>query len=118
MATYSKQKLSGSTDGLGILLNGTSGSGATTIHTAVSGTSDWDEIYIYATNNDSSVCLLTIEFGGVSSPKDQIVLGLESQSGLILVLPGLILQNGAVLKGYGGVASKISIFGFVNRITT
>ena len=50
MATYSKQLLSGSTNGKGIKIANTS----TTVHTAVAGTSDIDEIWLYAVNSSGS----------------------------------------------------------------
>ena len=59
MATYSKQLLSGSTNGKNIEVAATASAG-TTIHTAVAGTSDMDEIWLYACNTDSSDRKLTI----------------------------------------------------------
>ena len=48
MATIKKRKLSGSTDGLGILVGTAVGTAATTIHTAVAGTvaGSYDEIWL------------------------------------------------------------------------
>ena len=50
MATYSKAHFSQSTNGRGILVAATSTPG-TLIHTAVAGTSDIDEVWIYAACN-------------------------------------------------------------------
>ena len=58
-------------DGLGILVAATSTAG-TAIHTASSTATTIDEVWLYAYNNHSSDILLTIEFGGVTSPKDVI----------------------------------------------
>ena len=69
MATYSKQLLSGGTNGKNIKVAATASAG-TTIHTAVAGTSDMDEIWLYACNTDSSDRKLTIEYGGTTSPDD------------------------------------------------
>ena len=62
MATYSKELLSGSTNGLGILVVATSTAG-TLIHTAVSGTTDLEEIWLYAVNAHSADIKLTLEWG-------------------------------------------------------
>ena len=71
MATYTKAILSGSTDGKQILVTATTSSG-TTIHTAVSGTTNIDEVWLYATNNDTASVNLTILWGGSTSPNDYI----------------------------------------------
>lgn len=122
MATFSKLALqpSGSTgDGLGILVAATATSG-TAIHTASSTTSTIDEIWLYAYNNHSSDILLTIEFGGATSPKDVIKQTVITQAGLVLVVPGLVVQGNAtakVVRAFAATANQISIFGYVNRIT-
>ena len=79
-----------------------------------------DEVWLYAYNNDTASILLTIEFGGVTAPKDVIKQTLTAQNGLVLVVAGLILQGNASAKvvcAFAATASKISIFGYVNRIT-
>lgn len=115
MSTFTKRCLSGSTNGRGIKVVETATAG-TLIHTAVSGTSDYDELYLYVYNSDSSTRQLTIEFGGVSAPDDNIKVGVASQSGLMLVIPGLVLQNGCEVRAFGSLANVLVIFGFVNRI--
>ena len=59
--------------------------------------------------------VLTIEFGGVAVPDDNIVVTVAASS-TELVLPGLIIQNGIDVAAFASVASKISIFGYVNRM--
>lgn len=118
MATFKKRKLSGSTDGRGIKVVATATAG-TTIHTAIAGTTDgtYDEIYLYAYNGHTAAVNLTIEFGGTTVPDDNIVVTLASKSGLSLIVPGLILQNGAVVKAFASTANVIVITGFVNTMT-
>jgi hypothetical protein len=113
MATFTKEKFSGSTNGRPVVVVATA-TGGTTIHTAVSGTSSWDEIWIYATNIDSSDITLTLEWGGtgVANEIDMIV----PANSTILVIPGCLLQNSLIVKAYAGTASKINLFGWVNRI--
>lgn len=116
MATYTKRVLSGSTDGKQILITATTSSG-TTVHTAVTGTSDIDEVWLYATNNDSSAVSLTLLWGGSTSPNDYIQMSIPSKTGLYLIVPGLVLQNSNVIKAFANTGSVISISGWVNRIT-
>jgi len=116
MATYSKLLLSGSTQGKGIKVVQTATAG-TTIHTAVAGTSDVDEIWIYAVNSQASSVKLTLEWGEATAPEGNIEVAIPGESGLILITPGLLLQNSLVVKAFASVANVILIHGFVNRIT-
>jgi hypothetical protein len=116
MPTYSKQLLSGSTNGRGILVAATATAG-TLIHTAVAGTSAEDEIWLYAHNTSASAVKLTLEWGGVTSPNDHIEVNIGADgTGLILVAPGILLQNSLVVRAFASTASVINIFGYVNRI--
>jgi len=118
MATAVKRKLSGSTDGRQIKVVATASAG-TTIHTAVAGTTagTFDEIWIYATNSHSSTVQLTIEFGGTTNPDDRILVAVPAGVGLVPIIPGLILQNGTIVKAYGSVANVVFLSGHVNSIT-
>ena len=116
MATYSKQKLSGSTNGKGIKVAATSTTG-TTIHQAVAGISDWDEVWIYAVNSDTSARKLTIEWGETAAPDGNIEITIPAESGLVLVVPGLVLQNGCTITAFAAAANVVIIHGYVNRIT-
>lgn len=118
MATIVKRKLSGSTDGKPIKVVQTATAGDT-IHTAVAGTTagTYDEIWLYAYNGHTAPVQLTIEFGGATVPDQNIVLTIAAKSGLVLVVPGLILQNGMVVKAFAATANVITISGFVNSIT-
>ena len=117
MATFSKIALSGSTNGRGIAVAATETLG-TTIHTAHA--TALDEVWLYANNIHSSAVTLTVEFGGVSVTKDIIQQSIAATpSGLVLVCAGLIVQGNAtqkVVRAFADTASKIELFGFVNRI--
>jgi len=115
-ATYTKNLLSGSTNGKAILVAATATAG-TLIHTAVAGTSDLDEVWIYAQNTSTASVTLDIEWGGVTAPNDLIELTVLPEAGLVTVIPGLLLQNGLVIRAFAGTANVITIHGFVNRIT-
>lgn len=118
MATAVKRKLSGSTDGLGIKVVATATAG-TAIHTAVAGTTagTFDEIWLYAYNGDTVDRVLTLEWGGVAVPDNNIVVTIPSKTGLTLVAPGLILQNAKAVAAFASAANVITITGFVNSIT-
>ena len=117
MAVY-KRKLSGSTDGKAIKVVQTATAGDT-IHTAVAGTTagTFDEIWIWAYNGHTADVVLTLEWGGATVPDQNIVMTIPAKAGLLLVVPGLILQNGMVVKAFAGTANVITLSGFVNSIT-
>jgi hypothetical protein len=115
MATFSKLPLSGSTNGKGINVSATATTG-TTIHTAVSGTSSFDEVWMYAVNTSTSSVKLTVEYGGVATV-DNIEITIPGESGLVLVVPGLFLNNGLVVSAFAATTNVLSIHGYVNRVT-
>lgn len=109
-----KQKLSGSTDGKMIKVAATATLG-TTIHTAHA--TDLDEIWLWAVNSDTSDRKLTLEYGGATSPDCLIEQTIPAESGLFIVLPGLILSNSLVLTAFCATANVVMVGGYVNRIT-
>ncbi len=119
MATFNKAKLSGSTDGLPIKVTGTNSGAAVTVHTAVAGTTAgvFDEIWIYANNISATAVKLTIEYGTPTASDGNIELTIAAEAGLVLVIPGLILQNAKVVEAFAGTADVILLTGFVNSIT-
>jgi len=116
MATLTKMALSGSTNGKNIKITANVIGSAVTIHTAQVGTSNFDEIWLWAVNTSSSDVALTIAYGGVSDPDDFIVNTIPAKSGFILILPGIILQNELIVKAFAATANVINVNGFVNRI--
>ena len=119
MATYSKIHLSGSTDGRLIKVAATATAG-TTIHTGSSTATTYDEVWLYAVNSDTTDRKLTIEFGGVSSPDDLIEQTITAESGLLLVVPGLVIKGNAtalLVRAFAATANVVMIGGYVNRIT-
>ena len=115
MATYSKELLSGSTQGKGILVAADETPG-TTIHTAVSGTTDIDEIWLYGVNTHSADIKLTLEWGEATEPNGNIEITVPAEEGLMLLVPGLLLQNSLVVKAFAGTANEIVIHGYANKI--
>lgn len=118
MATAKKRLLSGSTDGKPIKVVATATAG-TLVHTAVAGTTPGtvDEVWLWAHNGGTVGVTLTIEYGGATSPDSLITIDLVQRSGLVPILPGLVLQNGLTVRVFASVANVVNVAGFVNAIT-
>lgn len=117
MATYSRVLLSGSTNGRAIPVAATATPG-TAIHTAIAGTSSFDELYLWASNVTAAAATLTIEWGGVTDPGDHMTkaVSIPANSPPIPLVTGQVLNNGLLIKAFSGTASAINITGYVNRI--
>lgn len=117
MSQFTKRKLSGSTDGKAIKVAQTATPG-TLLHTAVAGTTagTFDEVWLWAYNDDTVARLLTIEFGGVTDPDNLVTVVVQPAAGWQLVLPGHILQNGLVVRAFAAAANVVVCQGYVNAI--
>lgn len=115
MSTFTKEKLSGSTDGMGVNVAAIATAG-TTIHTSSAIAGVVDELWIYASNNGAVSVKLTLEYGG-AGVGDNIEIVIPGESGLVLIIPGLTLMGGKVLKAFAATTAVITLHGFVNRIT-
>jgi hypothetical protein len=113
---FKKRKLSASTDGRGIRVAATATPG-TLIHQALINVAanEWDEVWIKAVNTSATAVKLTIEWGGAVNPDDQIEITIPPESGLVDVIPGLVLQNSAQVRAFAATANVIVLHGFVNR---
>lgn len=89
----------------------------TLIHTATSSAGQFDEIWLWAVNSSAAAVKLTIEWGGVSSPDDTIELTVPAEGGLMLVVPGIPLDGGVVVRAFAAAANVVLLSGFVNRIS-
>ena len=142
MATFSKQFLSSSMDGgfFGLAVEVKTSSSypnaslfGTGIHTPPEGSTELDEVWLYATNVGTAAKTLVIQFGNTGSAYE-IVQELPSRSGLVLMVPGLVIgktgsfsdfawpQSGSQIAAYAGgtadsTTSDILITGYVNRIS-
>ena len=111
--------ISGSTDGKQIKVTGTATGSSVTIHTADASATDY--ITLWATNNSSSDILLTIEWGGTTSPDDLIEVtmagrGTVGSDGDRMIVSKKPLTNSLVVKAFAGTADVIKISGSVERI--
>lgn len=87
----------------------------TLIHAAVSGVEDSDSCWIYAVNVDPTDRELVIEFGGTAT-SDRIPVTVPARSGLVLVVPGLPLQNSLEVRAYAAVTNVINVACFSHKI--
>ena len=123
MATYSKIFFTGcaaAEGGTGIALAVDSGT-FTTIHTTTTTAATLDEIWLYAVNSHSADLKVTLQFGGDQEPEDYIEYTVAAEAGLVLLVPGLILQGktstGLIVKGACATGDEVAVYGYVNRIT-
>lgn len=116
MANLTKIPLSGSTHGRGILVAATSIASGDTIHTALASTTDGegDEVVIYGNNSHSADVILTLGWGGVTDPDDLIDYSIPTGE-FALVVPGLLLRNGLIVKAAAGTTNVITLFGYATR---
>ena len=118
MAGYSRQHLSGSTNGRAIKVAATATPG-TAVHTAIAGTTGFDEVYLWASNTDSAERTLTVEWGGTTAPDDHVApaITLPPNSGPVPIVTGQCLNNGLAIKAFSDAANKVLLTGYVNRIS-
>lgn len=119
MATYAKIILSGSTNGRPIAITNTAATG-TIIHTSATatGNNNADEVYLWANNHatTSGPHRLTVEFGGTSGT-DQMVYDIFPGEH-IMVVPGVPLNAGLVVRAFATASTLFNVYGYVNRIAT
>lgn len=111
---FTKQYLSGSTTGKGIKIAQTATPG-TLLHTADATAKD--EVWVFVVNSDTTARKLTIEFGGVAVPDDLMEVTVPAESGLLCVIPGLVLGNSLVVRAWAATANVLVAYGFVNRVS-
>lgn len=121
MGTYSKIVLSGSTDGQGIPVTGTTPSQGTVIHTAVTGAADSiDEVWLYAYGSATTAREISLAIGPTTATGSRLRYEVTAGDfqGLHLIYPGLPLLNAKVIKAYVTAADAVNVFGYVNRYAT
>lgn len=113
-AVDSTRILSGSTDGRGIKVTGTTTAATVTVHTASADTNDPDLVTLYAMNIGTAGVLLTIEWGNASTD-DNIIVPIPAQEGLIPVVVDHPLRNGLIAKAFAATANVVILHGTVRR---
>lgn len=84
----------------------------------MTGTTSFDELYLWASNVTAAAATLTIEYGGVLDPGDHMVkaITIPANSPPFPIVTGQVLNNGLLVKAFSGTASAINLTGYVNRI--
>ena len=115
-----RRVLSGSSNGRAIKVAATSSTG-TTIHSTSSSANVIDEVWLYAQNTDTAARKLTIEWGGTTSPDDLIEITIPAETGLTLVVPGLLLAGtgaaASTITAFAASANVVTILGYAVRTT-
>lgn len=117
MASFAKKPFSAGTTGKGILISNTAD---TLIHSTTTSTTTTDEIWLYCSNVTTTATKLTVKFGGTTEAADFIEITVPGESGLVLVVPGLILISAGTaldVNCRAGAANALLAFGYVNRIS-
>jgi hypothetical protein len=117
VATYSIEKLSGSTDGKAVKITATATTG-TTIHTATANAGDIDLVSLWATNNDADgeVRTLVIEWGTTTAADGNIFIPIPAKAGPVFICDRLPIMNSLVVTAFADEANDVLIFGFVSRV--
>lgn len=109
---YTREPLSGSTHGRGIKVVAVATAG-TTIHTGQASTTLTDVVTLYAYNSDTTMRRVTLEWGGVTAPDDNMVFDIPPKATVPIVVD-LIIRNSLVIRAFCDTANVVSLFGFVN----
>jgi hypothetical protein len=115
MATYSRELLSGTANGLPIPVAATATPG-TLVHTATA--TGTDNVFLYASNVTMLAATLTVEWGGVTDPANLMckALAIPANSANVQIALGQPVKNGVVIRAFSGTANAINLTGYVNRI--
>lgn len=121
MAAFAKILLSGSVNGAPISITGDGPSNATLLHTAVTGTGDFHEIYVDVVNTVTTASEFTLVWGitvagattaGVTEKR--IAMSLPPHSGPIRVAPGWPLNGALIVEGYATAAARVQAYGYAH----
>ena len=120
MATFTKVLASGSTQGKGIKISATTSGTANTIHTTGNSSTTLDEVWVWVVNSSTAAVKATCLVGGSTSPDNEIEVTVPGESGLMLVVPGLILcgtgSAGNTVSMFAASANTLIAYSYVNRI--
>jgi hypothetical protein len=114
---YSRQVLSGSTDGKPIKVASTTIGSGTAVHTAASGVTGYDEVYLWASNADTTDHTLSLTVGGTTDPDNLFpkTMTIPAKSGPIQVWAGFMIRNSVAVTAFSDAANFINVMGFANR---
>lgn len=112
---FSKQLLSGSTNGRPVEIIATSSPG-TTVHTVqATATGAREMAYLWAVCSAATDMLLNLECGGTATT-DLLEMSITARDGPILVCPGVALTaTSSIIRAYATATGGLAIIGYVNR---
>jgi hypothetical protein len=110
-----KKVFTGSSYGKNIRIDATNSNNPTLIHRAVTGVTDYDELWLYAINNSASDVVLTLLWGGTED-RDKIQETIDPSSGLFMVVPGFLIHNNLEVVAYADTTAVLNVSGYVNRL--
>jgi len=116
MATISRNHLSGCANGIPVGLAADSGT-FTTIHSITTTLADFEEIWIWLSNIDTSTQIVTLTFGGTAA-NNKVVVQVPAES-TVLAVPGWTFQGASgpnTITGAAGAADKVNVHGYINLI--
>ena len=109
-----------------IVINGTEPANRTLVHQTDSGSSSYEEVYLWAYNDEDYALDLTIEYGGLSNninggaivyhKNRSIKIKIPSRQGLFNIFNGIILQNSSRITAFSNGAGKVVLRGYVNKV--
>ena len=120
MATITKRGLQPAASGsevVAVSVDATSSAG-TAVHEGPSNTDHFDEVWIWATNINTSTETLTIQWGGTTAALHNFVTTINPNE-TVLVVPGWVLKGTAtelLVKAFSTTTDKVNLTGYVNRI--
>ncbi len=123
MAKYSKHLISQSLSGMGIHVTSMDPITPTTFHISGLGHTNFDEVYVYGTNNTSTSVTLTAIWGLSAWGH---LPNMQNSQGNVLTIPantrmvvmnGRLIQNGLSACAYTSVNNAVVLDGYINRIT-
>lgn len=113
--------LSGSTDGMPIVITGTAVATATVVHTSTAGTTEVDLVTLLIANTDESATLMVgvVVYTGTPADPTHVVakIAISPKTGAWVALDGAAVGNGKIVGVYCATASKITAWGRVGRAT-
>jgi hypothetical protein len=114
VATLTKITLSPQADGDGIRVSTASpiDGSDTTIHTAQSGTTHIDEVYLWASSKHTADVDLHVQWGDST---DAIIITIPPKVGLIPVVTGLVICDSNVVTASASTVDVVTLFGYAVR---
>lgn len=118
MATFAPVHASESTSGRMIKVAATATPG-TLLDTVVAGGVDFDEIVVSAVNSSALPVLLTVEWGGTTSPDDLIPYTVPAQDGVHIIVPKGTgrLNGGVAIRAFAATADVVMCMVAIDRRT-